>query len=145
MNNKSNSLEDTLPKNCCTFCSHLSLEGPDQDFKYHINCIVKNIIPNPNDCCEFFDKESTQLTVSDFDNLYLDFLETSLRISYKDYLNSIYWKLFKEQTLKRHNYRCCICDSNKDVDVYHLNDKLGRETSEDIIVLCTKCVAKNSK
>ena len=27
-------LEDKLPKNCCTFCSHLSLEGPDENFRY---------------------------------------------------------------------------------------------------------------
>lgn len=49
-------LEDKLPKNCCTFCSHLSLEGPDENFRYYIKCIIKNSIPKPSDCCEFFVK-----------------------------------------------------------------------------------------
>ena len=29
MKNDNKILEDKLPRNCCTFCSHLSLEGAD--------------------------------------------------------------------------------------------------------------------
>lgn len=136
-------LEDTLPRNCCTFCSHLSLEGPDKNFKYYIKCILNNKIPNANNYCEFFNQEYTNITTCDLDNLYLDFLEVSLRIKYEDYLNSLYWKLFKENTLKKHNYTCSNCNSMNNVDVYHINKKLGRETDADIIVLCNKCHLNN--
>ena len=143
--NENKLIEEMLPKNCCTFCSHLSLEGPDENFRYYIKCIIKNNIPNPTDCCEFFNQEYTNLTTCDLDYLYLDFLETSLRIPYEDYLNSIYWKLFKNNTLKKHNYRCSLCQSPQNIDVYHINKKLGRETDEDVIVLCSQCFTKYYK
>ena len=145
MKNKNKILEEKLPKNCCTFCSHLSLEGPDENFRYYIKCIIKNHIPNPSDCCEYFTQEHTNLTTCDLDYLYLDFLETSLRIKYEDYLESLYWQLFKENTLKKHNYSCSSCNSSENVDEYHINKKLGRETDEDVIVLCDKCSSNYSK
>ena len=135
-------LEDKLPKNCCTFCSHLSLEGPDENFRYYIKCIIKNSIPKPSDCCEFFCQEHTHLTTCNLDYLYLDFLETCLRIKYEDYLDSLYWQLFRENILKKHNYSCSMCNSCEDVNVYHLNKLLGREKVEDVIVLCSKCYPK---
>lgn len=138
-------LEDKLPKNCCTFCSHLNLEGPDENFRYYIKCVLNNKIPNPTDCCDFFEQEHTTLTTYDLDCLYLDFLETCLRIRYEDYLNSLHWQLFKENTLKKHNYTCSICNCTDDVDVYHINKKLGRETDEDVVVLCSKCASDKKK
>ena len=144
MKNDNKILEDKLPRNCCTFCSHLSLEGPDENYRYYIKCVLSNKIPSPTDCCEFFDQEHTNLTTCDLDYLYLDFLETSLRIKYEDYLNSLYWHLFKDRVLKNHNYTCSMCNSREDVDVYHINKKLGRENEEDVIVLCSKCFPKYS-
>ena len=102
-------------------------------------CIIKNLIPSPSDCCEFFTQEHTDLTTCDLDYLYLNFLETSLRIKYKDYLQSLYWQLFRENVLKKYNYTCSLCNSCEDVDVYHINKKLGRETEEDVLVCCNKC------
>lgn len=138
-------LEDTLPKNCCTFCSHLTLDGPDENFRYHIKCVISNKIPRFTNCCKFFDQEHTNLTTCDLDDLYLDFLETSLRIKYEDYLKSLHWQLFKTNTLKKCNYTCSICNSTDNVDVYHVNKKLGRETDEDVVVLCSKCLSINAK
>lgn len=106
MDNKSKLLEESLPRNCCTFCSHLSLEGPDENYRYYIKCIVNNCIPNPRDYCKYFDQENTNLKTSDLDNLYLDFLETCLRVKYEDYLKSLHWQVFKEKMLEKHNY-CC--------------------------------------
>lgn len=140
MNNKYKILEDNLPRNCCTFCSHLSLEGPDKHYRYYIKCIINNSIPNPTDYCKHFTQEHTNLNTNDLDNLYLNFLETCLRVKYDDYLQSIYWQIFKENILKKHNYACSLCESTTDVDVYHINKKLGRETDDDVIVLCSKCI-----
>ncbi|MEG1408548.1 MAG: hypothetical protein RSD36_01790 [Terrisporobacter sp.] len=142
MNNNNKVLEDKLPKNCCTFCSHLSLEGPDESYRYYIKCIINDSIPNPSDYCKYFKQEHTHLNKDDLDDLYLNFLETSLRIKYEDYLNSIYWKVFKENILNKHDNSCSICKSKNNVDVYHINKNLGRETDEDVIVLCPLCYPK---
>ena len=145
MNKDNKILEDKLPRNCCTFCSHLSLEGPDENFRYYIKCVINNKIPKPTDYCQFFNQEYTNLTTCDLDFLYLDFLETSLRIKYEDYINSLYWKLFKENILKKYNYTCSVCNSLDNINVYHINKKLGRETDEDVVVLCNKCASNNTE
>lgn len=140
MNSKLNEIENKLPKDCCCFCSHLTLEGPDEYFKYEIKCIIHDSSPNPSHCCEYFEAEHSNLTTSDLDNLYINFLECCIKAKYDDYLNSIYWKLFREQILYKNNYRCSICYSNENVDVFHLNKKFGRETEDDVILLCSKCL-----
>ena len=144
MNNKNKVLEGNLPKNCCTFCSHLTLEGPDENFRYCIKCTITDEIPKPTDYCKYFDQEHTNLTTYDLDSLYLNFLETSLRIKYEDYRKSLYWELFSQKFLEKNNYSCSYCNSSHNVDVYHINNKLGRENEEDVIVLCSKCVTKST-
>ena len=123
-----NKLEDSLPRNCCEFCTHLSLDGPNKNYTYDIKCIMLDKEPNLDEDCEYFEPENSKLNTYDLDNLYINFLETCLRINYNDYLNSIYWKLFKEKVLIEYNYKCSICSSSKNVNVYHLRKNLGRET-----------------
>lgn len=142
MNNEIKNLESILPRNCCAFCTHLSFEGPTENYNYNIKCIILDKEPNPKDYCEYFEPENTKLNTCDLDNLYISFLETCLRISYSDYLNSIYWKLFKERVLSEHNYKCSICGSDKNVDVHHLKKNLGRETLNDVIVMCNECLSR---
>ena len=142
MNNEIMNLESILPRNCCAFCTHLSFEGPTENYNYNIKCIILDKEPNPKDYCEYFEPENTKLNTCDLDNLYISFLETCLRISYSDYLNSIYWKLFKERVLSEHNYKCSICGSDKNVDVHHLKKNLGRETLNDVIVMCNECLPR---
>lgn len=139
MNNKLKELEESLPKNCCSFCTHLSLNGPDEDYRYQIKCIILDATPKASGCCSFFEPEHTKLTTTDLDNLYINFLETCLRIDYDDYLNSIYWQLFKENVLYEYNHKCSVCGSRDDLEVLHLNRNLGRETLDDIIVVCSEC------
>ena len=142
MNNEIKNLESILPRNCCAFCTHLSFEGPTENYNYNIKCIMLDKEPNQKDYCEYFEPENTKLNTCDLDNLYISFLETCLRISYNDYLNSIYWKLFKERVLSEHNYKCSICGSDKNVDVHHLKKNLGRETLNDVIVMCNECLSR---
>ena len=40
MNKEMNKLEDSLPRNCCEFCTHLSLDGPNKNYTYDIKCIT---------------------------------------------------------------------------------------------------------
>lgn len=140
MNNELKEIEEKLPKNCCSFCTHLSLQGPDDDFRYDIRCVILDTIPVLGWCCDYFEPEHTQLTTVDLDNLYINFLDSCLRVDYKTYLNSTYWKLFKQNTIKEHDNKCDICGSKENIDVIHLKKNLGRETQNDIMVVCNECI-----
>lgn len=41
MNKKIKEIEDKLPKDCCSLCSHLTLDGPEWFFKYEIKVSLK--------------------------------------------------------------------------------------------------------
>ncbi len=144
MNNNLKNIEDILPKNSCSFCSHLTLEGPNENYLYDIKCVLLNNKPKPNQYCEYFEQEHTNLNMNDLDNLYMTFLETCLRIKYDDYLNSIYWKLFREKVLKESNYKCSTCNSSENINVYHINKNLGRESLKDVTVMCDKCFIEHN-
>lgn len=140
MRNKINELERKLPKECCSFCAHLCLDGPDENYRYDIKCIIFNCSPNINEDCKFFQPEYTNLNNHDLDDMYINFLEACIRISYNDYLKSLHWQLFRDFALKEYNFRCCVCGSYDDVNVYHINKNLGRETLDDIQVVCKECI-----
>ncbi len=142
MNIKMKELEESLPKESCSFCSHLSLEGPNQDYKYNIRCVLFDNIPHGKNACEYFSPEYTNLNSRELNNLYNTFLEACIKSKYEDYLNSTHWKLFREKTLDRYDYKCSICSSKENVDVLHLNKNLGRETFDDVIVICENCIKK---
>ena len=47
MDNKINELKKNLPKESCSFCTHLSLDGPDENLKYNViiaNTLNQNIV-----------------------------------------------------------------------------------------------------
>ncbi|MGL5346524.1 MAG: hypothetical protein ACRDA3_04180 [Peptostreptococcaceae bacterium] len=142
MKNNLLELKESLPKQCCSFCTHLSLDGPNDDYKYNIKCIIFNSIPKIQGQCEYFEPEHTDLNTLDLDDMYICFLDTCLRVSYEDYLKSIHWKLFKETALDHFKNSCSICSSNENLNVYHINPALGRESFEDVCVLCSNCASK---
>ena len=61
------------------------------------------------------------------------------------YLNTEHWKNFKEEALRHFNYKCHKCeidniDNNVTMDVHHLTYcNIGRETFNDVVVLCREC------
>ena len=142
MNTKIEELKENLPKECCSFCTHLSLEGPTDDFEYNIKCVLLDALPTTNKCCNFFEPERCDLTVTNLDELYFDFLETCIKVKFEDYLNSTHWKLFKNYALEQSNHTCDICGNHEDLDVIHANKNLGRETLEDVMVVCNRCISK---
>lgn len=142
MKNKILELEEILPKQCCSFCTHLSLDGPSDDYKYNIKCIIFNSLPKSQYKCEYFEPEYTNITTSNLDDLYIDFLESCIRANYEDYLKSVHWQLFKEIALNKFNHSCSVCNSSEKLDVYHINPNFGRETLDDVTVLCSHCATK---
>ena len=140
MNTKIKNLEEKLPKKCCSYCKHLSLEGPNKDFTYNIKCIIPDDIPLNADLCENFDPENTNFNTSDLDAIYIKFLESNLRVDYNSYLKSLHWQIFKEKALNHYNNQCSKCGCNENLNVYHKNKHLGRETYDDVNILCENCL-----
>ena len=140
MNTKIKFLEEKLPKKCCSYCKHLSLEGPNKDFTYDIKCIILDKTPIDIDSCENFDPENASINNIDLDNMYIKFLESTLRADYNSYLKSLHWQLFKEKTLDYYGNKCSKCGCSDNLDVYHINKNLGRENYEDVKVICENCL-----
>lgn len=62
---------------------------------------------------------------------------------YLDYLETEHWKTFREYILGFWNYRCCLCRSDKKIEVHHNNyDRIGDEKISDCVALCSKCHRK---
>lgn len=59
---------------------------------------------------------------------------------YKKYLESEWWKDFREAILEFWEYKCCWCYSDKKLDVHHRTyERLGHEEIQDCVVLCRAC------
>lgn len=143
MDIKIEQLKKNLPKECCSFCKHLTLEGPNENYEYNIKCIMSNSLPIFKDSCNYFETEHSNLKSSDLDDLYNNFLESCIKINYKEYLNSTHWQLFKDYVIKQIENECCICGCNTDLNVVHLNKNLGREALEDVTLVCNSCISKS--
>jgi uncharacterized phage protein (TIGR02220 family) len=63
---------------------------------------------------------------------------------YDKYLLTDHWIKFKQKVLKNALNRCQLCGSEKfELHVHHNNyENRGRETFNDVVVLCEKCHAK---
>ncbi len=63
---------------------------------------------------------------------------------YKLYLQTKHWQHFRVEALKAAQYKCQLCNENKEqLDVHH-RDYINRgcETFNDVIVLCDPCHKK---
>jgi len=63
---------------------------------------------------------------------------------YEEYLQTEHWLHFKAEALKASGYKCRVCNGNDVLlNVHHNNyDNRGRETFNDVIVLCEGCHGK---
>lgn len=59
---------------------------------------------------------------------------------YNDYLNSPKWHAKRAAVLKRDNYVCRGCGTNRAVQVHHLDYKrVGKEMLFDLVSICLEC------
>ncbi len=66
--------------------------------------------------------------------------------SYGEYLKSEQWGQLRKSKLKEVNYKCQLCNSNKELNVHHRTyERIFRESIEDLIVLCESCHRKFHK
>ena len=72
---------------------------------------------------------------------YEDYLQTMMNMPYEDYLKTEHWLHFRAEAIKFFGNRCMLC--NNDDSKIHIHHKTyknrGRETFNDVIVLCDKC------
>lgn len=62
---------------------------------------------------------------------------------YLDYLNSTHWKVFRKTVLEFWDYKCCLCNSVKKLEVHHRTyERVGAERLNDCVCLCQKCHRK---
>ena len=74
MNNNINELKKNLPKESCSYCTHLSLDGPDENFRYNLKCIIFDSLPKCNGNCEYFEPEYSGISSYEVDNLYIIYI-----------------------------------------------------------------------
>ena len=52
----------------------------------------------------------------------------------------MHWILFKDFALNSLGNKCCKCGNEENLDVVHINKNLGRETLNDVAVMCSSCI-----
>jgi hypothetical protein len=76
----------------------------------------------------------------DIDDIYFKYTNGCLDMDYNKYLSTYHWKHFRKEAYKFYNYECSLCKSKDNLNLHHKNyDNLGRETFNDVILLCNKC------
>jgi hypothetical protein len=65
------------------------------------------------------------------------------KLSYKDYLQTEWWKSVRQKALKRSLFRCQLCNNPEKLNVHHRSyENIGNEKDCDLITLCQWCHAK---
>jgi hypothetical protein len=85
-----------------------------------------------------WDKVSLNFTAS-----YDEILNTLKYMPYEEYLQTDHWLHFRDETLKWAQNKCQLCNDTKNLHVHHKTyENRGRETFNDVIVLCKDCHRK---
>lgn len=72
---------------------------------------------------------------------YAEYVQTLKSMPYRDYLQTQHWQTLRSRMLKRAEYRCQVCNTNKQsLHVHHRTYKnRGQEEYSDLVVLCADC------
>lgn len=66
-----------------------------------------------------------------------------MRVDYREYLKSPYWKAIRRRALIAAGHRCQICHKTDKLEVHHVTyERLGHERPEDLLALCGRCHAE---
>jgi 5-methylcytosine-specific restriction endonuclease McrA len=61
-------------------------------------------------------------------------------VDYEEYLQTTEWRVRANDAKQRAKWQCALCCSTKALEVHHRTyERLGRERSDDLIVLCWRC------
>lgn len=75
------------------------------------------------------------------DEMYQSLISALKAMDYKEYIKTDHWQHFRKEALKHFNLTCQLCGANDmTLDVHHRTYvNRGRETFNDVIVLCRHC------
>lgn len=111
--------------------------------------IENYLIPNKTWDKDLAPKERTHLIIGLKSNTNYDIIANHIKsMSYKDFLDTLYWATISEYKKFKSNYKCALCGSNKNLATHHSSyDRHGHEheysvIEEDLIVLCQNCHSK---
>jgi hypothetical protein len=63
--------------------------------------------------------------------------------TYKNYLNSRHWKLYKEKYINIYRKECAVCKSKVKLNFHHKTyENVGNESLDDVVILCRECHEK---
>ena len=75
--------------------------------------------------------------------LYSKMLNHLKTMPYASYLKTEHWRHFRDEVIKHYDGKCAVCNSEKDLNVHHRSYKnRGRETFNDVVLLCRDCHSK---
>lgn len=81
--------------------------------------------------------------ITNISESYNNMLNTLKYMPYEEYLQTEHWLHFRNEALKWSQNKCQLCEKTHNLNVHHKTYKnRGRETFNDIIVLCKDCHAK---
>lgn len=104
---------------------------------------VGGTYPLCDSCIENREIESSKwinLTKKRIEHKLLD-INTLRLMPYSEYLQTDHWKDTRRKAQKRANYRCQLCNTNKQtLHTHHRTyERKGQEYASDLIVLCSSC------
>lgn len=99
------------------------------------------IIPENETSRDSGTKETSCISRTPEEALYFDCLTWLKTMPYKEYLESEHWQHFRKEAFKHFNGMCQLCGrTNETLELHHKTYiNRGRETFNDVILLCTHC------
>ena len=93
---------------------------------------------------DYLNKTETKILVYSKEvDLYEQLLTELKRMGYSDYLNTEHWKHFRDEVFKFYGHKCQVCNGIDKLHVHHKTyENRGRETFNDVILICDLCHAK---
>ncbi|MCK4623146.1 MAG: HNH endonuclease [Desulfuromonadales bacterium] len=86
---------------------------------------------------------------ADYTDEYEEFINSLRKMPYKNYLRTKHWRHFRSEEIKFFQNKCQMCSSIEKEYSLHLHHNSyknrGRETFNDVILLCKKCHQKHHK
>ena len=133
---------------CCKECAEsLELEQELQRIKCNSRKIFDYIREylNPNNSWDKdipLWKRFQKLRKIDNEEMLIAIEKHILKMPYREFLKTPYWKAISLRIMKKSNFRCSICNSNENLNVHHITyEHHGMELyyMEDLVCLCKNC------
>ena len=99
-----------------------------------------NYFTNKNNFLKYKQKILGNKDNENTDTNYKNYIEYLKNMQYLEYLKTDHWQHFRKEAFKFYKSSCQICNSKNNLNIHHKTYKnRGRETFNDIVILCYNC------